>query len=982
MTTESRKDPRKQFVPRFLPWILAVVMLGVYCLSLQRWVSDYNVDYVTKVAGWQWRPEAVFPLQFLITYPFRWLPASQAPFALNLLAAILGSATLGLLARSVILLPQDRTEAQRLRETSDFSFLTTGLSWLPPLLAVIVCGLQFTFWLHSTNFTGEMVDIFVFAFTIWSLLEYRLDEREGRLKLALFVFGADMASDAAMIGYLPLLVGALIWIRGLAFFNARFLFQCFFFGLAGTLFYLLLPTYNVVHGTIPGNFWWEALKFNWVSQWQIIRPFFLISDFRHTLGLISLTTLLPVVMLSFRWGAGFGDRSKLGMELTALMINGVFAAILLICLWTAFDPPFSARYIGAGTPGATFLTGYYLAALSAGYYSGYFLLISRNLIVKTSRRRPSALKQMMHPVAVTMIVLLTILTTAGLVYKNGSIIASINSDMPKKYAETVAASLPPTGGILLSDTEGADSDAPRRLLFVQAALTEAGRGKEYVPVDTFALKIPDYHRYLHREYPDRWPLLVPAGMTSEINPHALLDLIVMLSQTNSIYYLEPSFGYYFERFYLEPHGLMYKLRVLPNATYLPKLDRQLEAENEAFWAGIKPDVFDPIVKAVVPVNPFAGAHTFGEQVMARLHVKPEPNINAHTVGGYYSRALNYWGVQLQRGGELKQAAAHFDMAEQLNPDNFAAGVNLGFNGDLQAGKPAVVDLSKTASDLLGKYHSWDAIATLDGPFDEPSFCFKGGSLDLQGGLLHQAIVSFSRVNELVPDYLPAMISLGELYVFTHRADLALGVLKAPLEHPARFGLTDTNSTELNITAAAAYIQSTNLTRGVRLLEKEVALHPENNDLLYAVAQLYFSQNLFSNALQVVQIRLKTAPQDPGWLYQLGEAQMALNHYDQAIAALTKVLSLQPGNNYALFKRALAFLNTGKLNAARTDYLQLQKSNPSFYPVAYGLGEIAWRQHQTNDAIQSYSVYLANAPTNTDEFKMIQQRVAGLKGTAH
>jgi hypothetical protein len=39
MATETRTDPRKNFVPRFLPWLLAAAMLLVYWLTLNRWVS-------------------------------------------------------------------------------------------------------------------------------------------------------------------------------------------------------------------------------------------------------------------------------------------------------------------------------------------------------------------------------------------------------------------------------------------------------------------------------------------------------------------------------------------------------------------------------------------------------------------------------------------------------------------------------------------------------------------------------------------------------------------------------------------------------------------------------------------------------------------------------------------------------------------------------------------------------------------------------
>ena len=193
MTTRTRTDPRKNFVPRYLPWLLAVAAFAVYWLTLNRWVSLFNLNSVARISGWTWQPEVTSPILFLVTYPFRWLPPVQIPVALNLFAAGCAALTLGLLARSVALLPHDRTDAQRTRERSDFSFLTLHSAWLPPVLAVLVCGLQMTFWENATNYTEEMFDLLLFAFVIWSLLEYRLDEREGRLFLASVVYGASMA---------------------------------------------------------------------------------------------------------------------------------------------------------------------------------------------------------------------------------------------------------------------------------------------------------------------------------------------------------------------------------------------------------------------------------------------------------------------------------------------------------------------------------------------------------------------------------------------------------------------------------------------------------------------------------------------------------------------------------------------------------------------------------------------------------------------
>jgi tetratricopeptide (TPR) repeat protein len=192
-------------------------------------------------------------------------------------------------------------------------------------------------------------------------------------------------------------------------------------------------------------------------------------------------------------------------------------------------------------------------------------------------------------------------------------------------------------------------------------------------------------------------------------------------------------------------------------------------------------------------------------------------------------------------------------------------------------------------------------------------------------------------------------------------------------------LNDDNSTELNILAATAYLQQTNLAAGVALIEKEIAHHPDNSDLLNNAAQVFLAQGLYTNALHAIKLKLALNPNDPGSLDNLGYAYMQMKDYSQAIASLTSVLRLQPTNNDALFNRAIALLSAGQLDAARSDYQQLQKAFPKSFQVAYGLGEIAWRQHATNDAIANYHLYLANAPTNTAEARLIGQRLAGLQG---
>lgn len=969
MPTENRTDPLKNFVPRLLPWLLAVVALGFYVFTLNHWLTLLDMPAVARVSGWAWQPDVAQPLTFLVTYPFRWLSPAHIPMALNLFSAICAALALALLARSVAILPHDRTEAQRKRERSGFSFLTIGGAWLPPVLAVAMCGLQLTFWEHATNQTGEMLGLLLFAFIVWSLLEYRIDERPGRLYLAALVYGASLAENWAMFTFLPLALAALIWTRKFGFLNLSFLGRMLLCGLAGMSLFLLLPLVVIMTSKLPVSFW-EVLKINLTPEWQVIKSFFMVSDTRHTLGLLALTSLLPVFVLSIRWKSSFGDSSQIGIALANFMFHLVHALMLGVCVWVAFDPPISPRHLGWGMP---CLPLYFLGALAIGYYCGYFLLIfGRDAVSSRSQRvKPSPFKSINVPVQVAVWTFAAV-AIVGLIYKNVPQIRSTNDDTLARYSSHVVENLPASGGYILGD----DS---KHLFIAQAGLVRAGLAKDFVALDTQSLSTPEYHRYLHKTYPQKWPQVVSDKQNNELNWMGLISVLATLSQSNALYYLHPSFGYYFEQFYLEPRGLVYKLQTLPNDTLLPPpLDKNLFAANEAFWAHAAENDFGPIEQAVTPADPNA-VLGLGERLLRRFHVEREPNPNAVLAGTFYSRNLDFWGVQVQRAGNLTNAAAAFELAQRLNPENAVAGINLQFNADLRAGKSPIEDLANTLPDPFGKFTNWKAAVAEDGPYDVPSFCFQEGYILSRGnGFYRQAVAPFERVRQLLPGNLPVRLVLSQLYIANRLPDRALDALREPLAHPEKFFLAESNTTQLNIVAASAYFQKNDNARAIKLLQTEVSRHPDDNELLTATVQAYMARGLYNEALEVVNRKLRATPDDLTWLFGKGYVSIQLKAYDDAIAALNRVLAVQTNNNDARFNRAVAYLNSDKLDAARADYQKLQQTFTNSVPVAYGLGEIAWRKHETNEAVRNYELYLAAANTNTAEAKTIFERLHELK----
>ena len=138
MPNDNQTDPRKSFVPILLPWLLGAAMFAVYFFTLNRWVTLLNLIPVAQVSGFMWYPQVYGPVTWLATLPFHLLSAAKIPLALNLFSAVCAALVLVLLARCVAILPQDRTEPQRQREKSDYSFLTGWQSYFPPVVAVLM----------------------------------------------------------------------------------------------------------------------------------------------------------------------------------------------------------------------------------------------------------------------------------------------------------------------------------------------------------------------------------------------------------------------------------------------------------------------------------------------------------------------------------------------------------------------------------------------------------------------------------------------------------------------------------------------------------------------------------------------------------------------------------------------------------------------------------------------------------------------------
>jgi tetratricopeptide (TPR) repeat protein len=970
MTPEELSQQRRQRICIVLPWCLAAAGLVIYLATLNHWIGFGSLAVVSQVSGWDWLPSVSQPLLFLVTLPLKLLPASLVPITLNVLTALLAGATLWLLARSIAILPRDRLASFRSLVSAGNSW-ELPLAWLPPMLACAVFGLQLSVWEHATVATGEVFDLFLLAYVVRSLLEFRHSGREKWLDRAVLLAALAATNNFAALGYLPLVLASVWWLKGYDFFESRFLVRVLVLLLAGLSLYFLHPIIVAFTPDSPLDFW-KAFRQNLGGQVKLLIA--LGSAFwygnRDVAVLLALVSLLPVLFMSIRWRSFSGGSLHVGAALVTLPFHIAHGALLVICLWAFLDPPFGPRVAGQRIGYMAYLSLYYLAAVSVGYYAGYFLQLFGDYppddwAIGADTRRKVALG-----VRVLGIFLL-IAMPALLVIKNFAPIRHGNSDLALRQAQELASGLPPEGSVFLSDD-------PLRLALVQAALAREGKLAQHTGVDTRILRVPKYLQFLHRRHPERFPPPGELPNDREVDPMTVIHFLVGTAQTNSLLYLHPSFGYFFEALYLEPHGPLFTMRpYATNSLALPVPAPAVLASNQQYWAKLKTEWFPSLTNRIAAsMDP---ARTPLASVLKKLRIRTEPDNLAFLIGAWQSRQLTSFAVDLQRAGQLESAGNWFREAMALKPDNLSAAASLQVNSNLLAHQSVTADRSRPPEAAFGRYRGWETVLNENGPFDNPDFNYGLGLFFAVANppLYRQAAGQFNRAAELDPSFTPAMLMLASVYGLGNRFEETLSLISQARTNRGFNLLTPNEKLELSLSEASARLARGEIQPAEQIISGILALRTNEPAVMERVFSLYASGGQLTNALAIALRQQAISPTNAIAFINEGYLWMQMGLYSNAVSPLSRALALASNNVPARFNRAFALLRMSRLEESRQDYQFLDNLDPEAPQVQFGLGEVAFQMRETNTAMQHYSRYLSNAPPNAAEIKYVQDRLKEL-----
>ena len=752
------------------------------------------------------------------------------------------------------------------------------------------------------------------------------------------------------------------------------------------------------------------------------------------------TAILPLLLVSIRWPANFGDTNAAASAITTALLRLVHFLFLAVCIYVAFDHVVSPRKLvnlpqvtGIGAP---FLTFYYLGALSIGYFLGYLLLLSGKEEVR-KWQKPSELSKALNRGLHIGLQGAALVVIGVLAWQNaGTIFANNKNDITGTYAKWLTDSLPNGKAILF-----ADNGMSPQIQLLHAELARSKSGGQTMLIQTDLLASPDYQVRLAKRSNSLWP-----SPPEEVLEAKRIDDLQILNMLNAItaaktpiYYLHPSFGYYFEQFYLEPDKGVFRLRPYPSGADSldkPALTIDQVTENSSVAEAIEKK-FDDFAKE-------------SEQL------RKNQFLDSLIIMGWLSRNLNQRGVDLIRNNQSEAAEKLFLAACKIyrgSPKgNVVAQANL-----RQANPESDYEFDKELDRLIGDDELL-ALSRIDstlktyGPFDLTQACFQLGQNFARKTQIRQAYHELTRAAELaktlpdpvffiadmfvsyeLPDkaklFIERLAKMNEANPFTPDQQIKLIRLEAGLllaasgPDAAEKYLAERLKPHMNSlgglhTMLAFHLDHDQNTKALALLDNwlkdnpddlatltdkgqllsrlkrydkavevyqsalELANSQEKSNLISMIAATYTEKGDFNSALKHIDDAIKRTDTD-NFTFQKATIYMAMSQHGKAVTLLDTLLDDNPNHEEILLNRAESHMALNQYDLAKEDFSTLQSFAPNDPRSYYRLALIAKEQNQNGKELTNYTLFLKYVDPESvpaEELQRVQTRVKQLQGS--
>ena len=925
------------FAPTILPWIIAIAALAVYGVTMNSWASFQSIHPTAIALGFDWWNYAITqPLYNLLGAILNVLPGKVQVIALNGTSVLFAAITLGLLARTVALLPHDRTHDQRLRNVGQkFALLGVSTAWLPPLCAVILCGWQLTFWEHATVGSGEMLNLLLFAYVIRCLAEFRVSQNDAWLYRVAFVYGIGIATNWGMIGFFPVCLITIVVMKGIQFFQAKFVLRMLGLGLIGLLVYFYNPMMGALSADEPTSFW-KLLHFELVNQRN---P--LLGIPRPGVMLLSLSSIASFLLLANRWSSSFGDVSGFGALVTTFLIRAAHVFFLATLVWVAFDGPYSPRSM-YGQFGLVLLPFYYLGALMVGYLVGYFLLLG-SVEPEKQWHRGSGSWRLINKALLVVVVLGAVAIPFLLLQKNLPVVRAENGRHTRQYIDRVLAQLPDSGTLLLSKR-------PDLAMLIEASYL--GANSPHIVASTPRLVDPLYHFRASRRHKD-WPDPGEFVKNDRLDARGVTLFLSGMHRLKPVWSLESARGTLLaENVYPNMRGPVFEYVSFPtNSPFVPELKPDLVAANEKLFAELA-------------------------ELIRSLSTLTESKSTLQLMRLYSSQA-NRRGVDLQTRGRLDEANAWFSRSLEVYATNRCARINLEINEQLKSGKPGVTKNADLLTEALDASGTWEKLLNRNGPIDEMGTRILFGDMLTRGGFHRQAASEYRRALQLSSTNYLAALKLADSLLSARFPALAADALA---QYRSIAGTNPPPSgfeTEFSRLDIMLEYTGQNFDEIAAKLEAEVAKYPGSISLMSTLSDMYIHARRFTNAVPVLQRIVSAQPNHAGALGNLGGAYAELGQLDKALEFLDRQVAESPSNPNAHLNRGHVLRKLGRLNPAEAAFLEALDLNPILLLAGVGLAEVEIARQETNAAISRLQEWLPRVPAGHPDHTRISNLLGEL-----
>jgi tetratricopeptide (TPR) repeat protein len=260
-----------------------------------------------------------------------------------------------------------------------------------------------------------------------------------------------------------------------------------------------------------------------------------------------------------------------------------------------------------------------------------------------------------------------------------------------------------------------------------------------------------------------------------------------------------------------------------------------------------------------------------------------------------------------------------------------------------------------------------------------------GKLSEGEGDAQAAIRYYSTARDLSPEYLPALVSLGNIYLQLNRLDEAEEYFKQTLgkyqaSAAAQYGLGQVALSRRNYAAA------------VRHLEETLKLVPEANRLHYTLAMAYRGLGDVGRAQShlalsgTVGVRVSDPLLDglqdliQGARLHLirGKTALEARRFAEAADEFRKALRQQPDSVPAHFNLGAALTQTGDLRGAIEQFEETLRLDATHANAHYNLGVLLARMNQHEQAVIRLRSAVDLKPTDNNARFLLAQELAKMR----